>query len=155
MVEVFPRKGVIVKPASLDEVLEIAEVRMVNEAWCASLAAQRATSTDLAVMRKILDAVPAFIASRDIESLMNLDREFHCAISRAAKQRTLGDLLLQLHERSLRYWFISLSEPHHIQDVLTEHQAVYQAIADHDSEKAAELMRTHIQTYMQNITRQV
>jgi DNA-binding GntR family transcriptional regulator len=155
MLEIFPRKGLIVKPISLDEVLEIAEARMVNEAWCASLAARRATDADLIAMREILNAMPEFIASRNIEALMNLDREFHCAISRAAKQRTLAEVLLQLHVRSLRFWFISLSEPHHIQDVLDEHLAVYQAIAERNPDKAAHLMRAHIQTYMNNITRKV
>ena len=32
MVEVIPRKGVIVKPVSLNEVLQIIEVRLINEA---------------------------------------------------------------------------------------------------------------------------
>ena len=31
MVEVIPRKGVIVKPVSLNEVLQIIEVRLINE----------------------------------------------------------------------------------------------------------------------------
>ena len=155
MLEIFPRKGLIVKPVSLDEVLAIAEVRMVNEAWCASLAARRATDEDLVAMRVILDAMPALIKARDIEALMNLDRDFHCAISRAARQRTLAELLLQLHERSLRFWFISLSEQHHLRDVLNEHKAVYKAIADRDPDKAAGLMQAHIQTYMDNITRKV
>lgn len=155
MIEVLPRKGLFIKPVSLDEVLDIAEVRMVNESWCASLAAQRATATDLAAMRSILDALPGLIEAREVEGIMRLDRDFHCAISHAAKQRTLAEILLQLHERSLRYWFISLSEQRQMEEVLSEHQAVYEAIAARNPEKAADVMRAHIQTYMQNITRRV
>src|SRR5262249_18572371 len=42
MVEVIPRKGVIVKPVSLHDVMQMVEVRLINETYCARLAAQRA-----------------------------------------------------------------------------------------------------------------
>src|SRR5262245_15095751 len=47
MVEVIPRKGVIVKPVSLNEVLQIIEVRLINEPYGARLAADHADDTDL------------------------------------------------------------------------------------------------------------
>src|SRR6185437_384077 len=50
MVEVIPRKGVIVKPISLNEVLQIIEVRLINECYCARLAAERANDADIAEM---------------------------------------------------------------------------------------------------------
>ena len=43
MVEVIPRKGVIVKPVSLNEVLQIIEVRLINEPLGARLAAEHAS----------------------------------------------------------------------------------------------------------------
>src|SRR5690606_8086580 len=54
MVEVIPRKGVIVRPVSLDEVLQLVEVRLVNETHCAALAAQRATEAEIEHMAAIL-----------------------------------------------------------------------------------------------------
>src|SRR5215468_11829772 len=42
MVEVIPRKGVIVKPVILHDVLQMVDVRMINETQCARLAAVRA-----------------------------------------------------------------------------------------------------------------
>src|SRR5262252_9866237 len=42
MVEVIPRKGVIVKPVILQDVMQMIEVRMINETHCAALAAERA-----------------------------------------------------------------------------------------------------------------
>ena len=46
LVQVIPRKGVMVQTVSLDQVLKILEARLVNEPYCASLAAERATSQD-------------------------------------------------------------------------------------------------------------
>lgn len=155
MVEVIPRKGIIVKPVSLDEVREVAEVRVSNEALCASLAARRADDDDIDAMQAILDAAPAVIARRNVEAVMNLDRDFHCAVSRAARNRTLADVLLQLHERSLRFWFISLSAPRHMEQVQREHRAIFDAIRAHDPKGAARAVTAHIRAYIQNITQQV
>src|SRR5215471_18285123 len=47
MIEVIPRKGVIVKPMSLNEVLQIIEVRLINEPYGARLAADHADDSDL------------------------------------------------------------------------------------------------------------
>src|SRR4051812_42750255 len=38
MLDVMPRKGVIVRPVSLDEVMQIIEVRLLNECPCVRLA---------------------------------------------------------------------------------------------------------------------
>jgi DNA-binding GntR family transcriptional regulator len=54
MVAVIPRKGVIVKPVSLNEVLQIIEVRLINEPLGARLAAQQANEADLAALSDVL-----------------------------------------------------------------------------------------------------
>lgn len=151
MIEILPRKGVIVRPVSLDEFLQLTDVRLVNEPYCASLAAQRASDEDIAAMRASLDAAAECIETRDIEGLMSLDRDFHSTISRAARNRVLAELLLTLHERSLRFWFISLSdEPHH-RRVHTEHEEVYRAIQDRDADAAADAVRRHIESARNHI----
>src|ERR1044071_5537673 len=50
MVEVIPRKGVIVKPVILQDVLQMVDVRMINESQCARLAAERADDNHIAEM---------------------------------------------------------------------------------------------------------
>ena len=56
MVEVIPRKGVIVKPVSLNEVLQIIEIRLINEGYCSRLAAEQANNTDIAELADVLSA---------------------------------------------------------------------------------------------------
>jgi DNA-binding GntR family transcriptional regulator len=152
MVDIIPRKGVIVRPVSLDEVLELIEIRLVNEPYCAALAARRATSEEIAAMQAVLTRTDEHITAHDLEALMDLDREFHMGISRAAKNRVLAELLLQLHERSLRFWFISLNDPHHLLQVRREHGEVLQAIAERDCDAAAVTIRAHIESFRNTIT---
>src|SRR5258707_9504939 len=61
MVEVIPRKGVIVKPVILLDVLQMIDVRMINETQCARLAAARADDTHIESMSKVLEQAGAAI----------------------------------------------------------------------------------------------
>ena len=54
LVQVIPRKGVMVESISLDQVLQIIDVRLVNEPFCVGLAAERATPAELSQLRRLL-----------------------------------------------------------------------------------------------------
>ena len=113
LVEVIPRKGVIVKPVSLDEVMQMIEVRMIIEPQAARLAAERADEKDIAALSDTLARAEQWTAVRNIEQMMLLDREFHSHVARAARNTVFAGILGKLHERSLRFWFISLTAPDH------------------------------------------
>jgi len=84
MVEVLPRKGMIVKPVSLHDVLEIIEIRLVNESYCVRLAAERADRGELEAMAEVLTRARKATRARNIEEMMLLDREFHTCLARAS-----------------------------------------------------------------------
>lgn len=152
MVEVIPRKGVIVKPVSLNEVLQIIEVRLINEPLGARLAAEQANDTDLSDMADVLKQAKHWANVRNIENLMLLDRQFHLLVARAARNDVLTDLLRNLHERSLRFWFISLNAPTQYQLVQDEHAAILEAIGQHEPNKADTAMRRHIESFRRNVS---
>ncbi|HEY0296226.1 MAG TPA: GntR family transcriptional regulator, partial [Bordetella sp.] len=81
LVSIMPRKGVLVSPLSLNDVLDTIEVRHTNEVLCVTLAAQRAQEPDFQAMRDIVGPTPGLIAKRDIPALMTIDLKFHGAIS--------------------------------------------------------------------------
>ena len=155
MVEVIPRKGVIVRPVSIDEVLQLVEVRVVNETHCAALAAERASEAEIDELGRILEPTQTLIDLRDIEGLMLLDRAFHSGISAAARNRVLANILLTLHDRSLRFWFISLSDEAHLIEVRDQHVDIHDAIRRRDSAAASKAMREHIESFRQNIMKSV
>ena len=130
MVEVIPRKGVIVKPVSLNEVLQIIEARLINEPFGSRLAAEQANDSDIAELADVLKRTKHWASLRNVENMMLLDREFHLLVARAAKNDVLTELLRSLHERSLRFWFISLNAPAQYEVVQNEHAAILEAIRE-------------------------
>jgi DNA-binding GntR family transcriptional regulator len=152
MVEVIPRKGVIVKPVSLNEVLQIIEVRLINEPFGARLAAEHANDADFLELADVLKRAKHWAALRNVDNMMLLDREFHLLIARAAKNVVLMELLRNLHERSLRFWFISLTAPAQYESVQNEHAAIFDAIQQRNPDQAEAAMRRHIESFRTNVS---
>ena len=94
------------------------------------------------------------VAKRDIEQMMLLDRDFHHVLARSAGNAVLTDVLRNLHERSLRFWFISLRDGNHHRNVLAEHRAIVEAIESREPDAAEAAMREHILAFQRNVTRQ-
>ena len=155
LIDVMPRKGIIVRPLNLREILDIAEVRLVNESHCVRHAAERASAGDIADMRRIVSQSAVALEERDIEAQMLLDRDFHCAIFKAAQNAVLADMLRVLHDRSLRNWFISLKAPEQARNVLLQHTAILDAIEDRDPGRAEAKMRFHIEASREVLKRQI
>jgi DNA-binding GntR family transcriptional regulator len=147
MLTIMPRKGIMVRPVSLDDVLAIIDVRLVNESYCVELAARHAQQHDFDAMQALLDRSAICVAAHDIEGMMDIDREFHLAISAASRNPVLADILRGLHERSLRFWFISLSEPHHLEDVHEEHLELFRLLRERDGEGARQSVQKHIEAF--------
>lgn len=155
LVQVIPRKGVVVQPISLDQVLHILEMRLLNEPYCVGLAAERVAPQEIERMRTTLNTATHLIKSRNREEMMNLDRAFHHQISVAARNPILSDVITMLHERSLRFWFISLNDDLQLRRIHQEHRDVLDAVERRDRKGASEAMRAHIESSRQHIARAI
>lgn len=155
LVQVIPRKGVVVESISLEQVLHILEARLINEPHCVGLAAERATGSDIARMQELLAAAGPLTRARDREKLMNLDRAFHRLISDAAGNSALADILTTLHERSLRFWFIAFGDDLQLRRVGDEHRTILSAIERGNRAEAEAAMRVHIESSRNHIMRAI
>lgn len=155
LVDIMPRKGVIVKPVSLDEVMQIIEIRLLNEAYCARLVAERADGAAVAELEEILARARHWTRVHNVEQMMLCDRDFHNVLTRIAGNSVLSDILRRLHDRSLRLWFISLKAGDHHENVQAQHEAILSAIRKHDPERAESAMRAHVESFRENLTRNV
>jgi DNA-binding GntR family transcriptional regulator len=73
LIEILPRRGIVVKPIDRDAMMELIEARLMIEPEVAALAAARASDKEFAAMRALLDRIPAIGASGDSEQYMETD----------------------------------------------------------------------------------
>jgi len=156
LVNIMPRKGVIVKPVSLDEVMQIIEVRLLTETYCVRLVAERATEADIAELEVTLTRAAQWTRAHNVEQMMLSDQTFHNILARIAGNTVLSGILRRLHDRSLRFWFISLKAVgRHHRYVQDQHESILAAIRKHDAPRAESAMRSHIESFRDNVARYV
>jgi DNA-binding GntR family transcriptional regulator len=153
LVDLLPRKGVVVRSATLSEARDIAAIRALNEAQCAAWAAERVDRQGIERLSAILDAAGNAIKARDVEKALLLDLRFHTCISDIAGNYILAGILSNLHERSHRYWYLSFSSIPHMEKVQVQHHAIFEAIRDQDPKRASRASRRHVEKFLENVTR--
>lgn len=147
LVQIIPRKGVMVSPLSINDALELVQVRIANEGLCARLAAARITRAEVEALAEAARAFDAAVAHRSITEVMNLDRAFHEQVAAAARNQTLAEILKVLHARSQRFWAISLADEGHLAEVQAEHAAIIAALGRNDAEGAAAAVQEHVLSF--------
>jgi DNA-binding GntR family transcriptional regulator len=153
MVEIIPRKGVIVKPVILQDVLQMVDVRLLNEAHCARLAASRADDGHIEALSKVLEQARTAIDHRNVDAMMRHDREFHSLLANASRNLELAEVVRKLNERSLRFWFISFTTPDHHHSFQQQHEAIFTAVRDRDAQGAEQAMRAHVEAFRKSVAR--
>lgn len=147
LLQVIPRKGVMVSPLSMDDALELIEVRLANEMLCMRLASQKITERQIAMLTELNRQIEAASQERDRVRMMTLDHEFHQELAQIAGNNMLADILSVLHARAQRFWASTLSREGHMREVIDEHRAIIAALAAQDSAAAAEAAQAHILSF--------
>lgn len=149
-VQILPRKGMIIRPDSLHDVLELLEARSIIEPQIAALAAKRISPDQLLALRALLERASGLVDERHRSEYLSADRAFHQAIAEAAGNSVLIDAQRPLHERTarrhLRVW-----EPDALTVTQREHEAIGRALARRDPVAAAKTMLTHVQSLRRRI----
>ncbi|MCP1437244.1 DNA-binding GntR family transcriptional regulator [Erwinia persicina] len=147
LLQIIPRKGVMVAPLSIDDALELIEVRLVNETLCAQLASQKVNKAHLNQLRELNQQIGLAGGSRNREKMMLLDREFHQVLADIAGNRRLADILSVIHAQAQRFWATTLSSVSHMDEVIAEHNEIIAALASGDIQRVTAATRAHIDSF--------
>ena len=151
LVQIIPRKGVMVSPLSLDDALDLIDVRMANESLCARMAAVKITKAELQQLKNLALEIDEAVERRNMAQVMNSDRLFHEHIAMAARNQILAEILKVLHARSQRFWAISLSAEGHLEEVKAEHRIIIEALAKADPDTAAAAVEAHVLSFKRSL----
>ncbi|NBY62673.1 MAG: GntR family transcriptional regulator, partial [Betaproteobacteria bacterium] len=77
LIEVLPRKGIVIRSDSLHDVLSLLEARLAMEPNVAALAAERISDEQIKQVKVLLKNSSLLLNQRQRESFSVIDREFH------------------------------------------------------------------------------
>jgi GntR family transcriptional regulator, transcriptional repressor for pyruvate dehydrogenase complex len=134
--------GVLIGERSTAELLEL---RSGLEIYVARLAADRLTDDRLASLGRHLDRMRENV-DRDLKAFVKADLAWHHELASSADNSVLLDLL-QIVRSLLRVWVDrAVQDQAQARTALAEHEAVYRALEERDSDGAASAMAAHMAT---------
>ena len=141
-VENIPRRGAVVAAPSVNDFLELFDVRVMLERLCARLAAERATPEDVEELGQILAATKQALDKNDWERVGRLNWQFHRHLATAGKNQHL------VHE--VEEYGVKLSWIYRLAGAdgrpvcrYQEHNDLFEAVRDHDPDRAEEVSIGH------------
>lgn len=151
LVQIYPRRGIIVAPVDVRDLGQISEIRVELEGFAARLAAERATTEDRAAAAALAEEIEAAVDLDDERALIRSDQRIHRHVYRCAHNTLLASTLDGYLVLSLRLWFLGLDRVRRLDDAVREHREMLAAIGDGDGERAEAVVRRHISGFEREI----
>lgn len=134
--------------STVEDVINVLELRISLETEAAGLAAQRATPQQCDAMAL---ALASFSAAIDEKSdAVPSDFDFHMEVAKATGNRHFADLMTYLGKRIIPRTRVNTADQApegreaYLKRVHSEHESIYNAIRNQDVESARAAMRTHL-----------
>lgn len=137
MVEIQPRRGLLVSEIDAADYLNLLETRGVLDRLVAEQAARRIHPTEQAQLHQCVERIEHAAACRDVIAFMHADREADRLIESASRNPWATAAAASLHVHCRRFWMVH----EHRADMARSahlHADVFRAIADADPESAGQ-----------------
>jgi DNA-binding GntR family transcriptional regulator len=144
LIQIIDHKGALVSKLSLDDVLELLDIRAMLESSLLRAAIPRQTKADLAMAADTLKQFEIALQTNDIRHWGELNSRFHLALYRAAKRPNTLALIEQLHNKTDRYTRMQILFTQTMERAHAEHTKLLELCQQGAAEEAAEFIRFHI-----------
>lgn len=142
-------KGSVVLGITIQDLIDIMEIRQRIEGIAAAYATRKITPEGIEELRRINELQEFYYEKMDMESLRQMDDQFHDAIYRLSGSLVFCDALRPLHKKTQRYRRLSIGDKERLKISVEQHKKIFEAIAAGDAEKAQQLITEHIDTAKQ------
>jgi DNA-binding GntR family transcriptional regulator len=144
LVDRLPNRGSRVRAISLDEAVEILEVRIGLEALCAAKAAEHITDAEIVELQELRSAIVSSVESSNLVEYSRLNQLLDARIREMSLHATAVGILERLRAQSVRHQF-RLAFVHGRANVsVNEHIAIIDAVTARDAEAARHATWAHL-----------
>ena len=151
-------KGVLVQTADLSNILKVVgplvttitpqillnlfDFRLAIEPYGAAQAAKLATEAEIKALQEILEVQKTAVENNQMSEEMSF--EFHLRLMQASHNEVIATVSLFLSELQRQSRHLTLWNKVRREDAYCEHKKVFEAIKNHDSELAFQIMKNHL-----------
>jgi DNA-binding GntR family transcriptional regulator len=140
-----PYRGYAVAPLTVESIRELCEVRRINEAQAAWLAAQRLGDGDLEQLEPLARARYAGVDRESYAEFLRNNCAFHLALVRCTRNSRLESIVMAALDLLQRPEYLGLDGGgRNARAVELEHLGIVQALRERDGDRARALMVEHL-----------
>ena len=152
LVEIIPGRAVTVAAPSVQSVLDVVHMRLLLEPELVRLATDTISSEDLLRLQDAVRRMDETCARGDRVEWSKADTLFHEIVTDACPNRMLGEIVVQMRNRTHHLANIdSQTNPARLAACTLEHQKIVGRIAARDSDGAEKAMRHHIEQLRESL----
>jgi len=144
LVKVERNRGAHVRKVTLDEAVEITEVRMVLEGLVAARAAARVTDAQASELDEIGLLMRRAVSAGEFRRYGDLNQRLHGLIRTIGGHHTADSIIETLRGQLVRHQFMISLHPGRPAISLPQHERIIEAIRERDPKAAESAMREHI-----------
>jgi DNA-binding GntR family transcriptional regulator len=144
LIQVVPQRGSFVSRPSVEDILEIYQIRLPLECLSARIAAERIEEEQLAALERLVAAERAHGQARSAERSLKASAEFHAVLHACTRNKRLASFLSEMQNQVHRVRVLWPSTVARLGETWKEHAAILAALRARDGGEAERLMRLHL-----------
>lgn len=144
LIDRLPNRGSRVRAISLDEAIEILEVRIGVEGLCARKAAEQITDEQIEEFRSLRSALVESVDIGDLLEYSRLNQLLDRRIREISNHHTAVGIIDRLRAQSVRHQFRLAFKPGRAAISAPEHVAIIDAVIARDHDAAERATRVHL-----------
>ncbi|HTE62625.1 MAG TPA: GntR family transcriptional regulator [Solirubrobacteraceae bacterium] len=145
LVTIRPRRGATVTRYTRQEFVDSYQIRGALESLAMRLAVPRLTDDDRAALHRLTDEMADHMQRSDVQAFFAANREFHRTFVDASGNERLREMHEQLVRQMGRLLSKSLALRGSLDQSVSEHRAILEAVDGGDAELAARLLEQHVE----------
>lgn len=149
VVERVANRGARVRVVSVEEAIQITEVRMAIEALCAEKAAEMITDAQISDLRVLSTRLNQAVLDMNPDEYTLLNHELHDRMVEISGLTVAAEIIARLQARSVRNQFRLSHREGRPRDSLVHFLAIIDALCARDSAAAAAAVRAHLTSVKQ------
>jgi DNA-binding GntR family transcriptional regulator len=151
LVDVYPQRGTLVSPISIQRVAKARFIRDALERPLVRLAAENLTDDIAALLAREIALQKTFANLGDDRSFMQSDDQFHALIAKAAGYESIWEDVAEAKFHMDRIRRLSLMSKKRMLHITDEHMEIYDSMRAHDVALAEASIVRHLQSVFTDI----
>lgn len=145
LLEMVPRKGAYVADVSLDDVINVLEVRASLEGLAASLGASRRTNEDILKLEQKAEELLQCVREKDTKGMIKSDADFHDILLNTSRNTKLTSIVEGLRDQVHRFRVIYFTEyEENANKLIAEHEEILKCLKEKNVIEAQRSAESHI-----------